>query len=85
MFSMGKKPEKPDEGQAKQPEKKSEGITTPMIESIKSLVEKHSGKGLKMEKILAMYKIKDINEMTIEQYKDCMNKLKLYEEKTIHE
>ena len=56
-----------------------------MIESIKSLVEKHSGKGLKMEKILAMYKIKDINEMTIEQYKDCMNKLKLYEEKTIHE
>lgn len=85
VFSMGKKPEKPDEGQAKQTEKESEDITTPMIESIKSLIEKHSGKGLKMEKILAMYQIKDIREMKIEQYKDCMDKLKLYEEKTTHE
>lgn len=59
--------------------KTSDYVTTPMIASVKSLIEKHSNKGLKMEKILAMYKIKKIEDMTLENYKDCMNKLKLYE------
>ncbi len=61
-------------------------VTAPMIASIESLVEKYSSKGLKMEKILAMYKIKKIEDMTLENYKDCMNKLKLYDkEDTKHE
>ncbi len=58
---------------------KSDKVTAPMIASVKSLIEKHSNKGLKMEKILAMYKIKKIEDMTLENYKDCMNKLKLYD------
>ncbi|WP_207656865.1 ERF family protein [Clostridium sp. chh4-2] len=54
-------------------------ITQEEIESIKGQVEKYSARGLKMEKILKMYQIKDIAEMSAEQYKDCMNKLKLYD------
>ena len=34
-----------------------------------------------MEKILKMYQIKAIADMSADQYKDCVNKLKLYEEK----
>lgn len=58
---------------------KAETVTRAMIESVKSLIEKYSSKGLKMEKILTMYQIKDIADMTTDQYRDCMNKLKLYE------
>lgn len=53
-------------------------VTKAMIESVKSLIEKYSTKGVKMEKILKMYGIKDIAEMSVVQYKDCMNKLELY-------
>lgn len=56
----------------------AEKVTPPMIESVKSLVEKYSAKGLKMEKILKMYSIRDITEMNVSQYKDCMSKLELY-------
>lgn len=66
--------------------KLSDKVTAPMISSVKSLVEKYGNRGLKMEKILAMYKIKKIEDMTLENYKDCMDKLKLYEkEDTKHE
>ena len=53
-------------------------MTPAMIESVKSLIEKYSAKGLKMEKILKMYSIKSITEMNVAQYKDCMKKLELY-------
>lgn len=53
-------------------------VTPAMIESVRSMVEKYSTKGLKMEKILKMYSIKDMTEMSVAQYKDCMNKLELY-------
>lgn len=80
-------------GQKKQPAKKgaeptdakmpaaapAKRITQEEIGSIKGQVEKYSARGLKMEKILKMYQIKDIAEMSAEQYKDCMNKLKLYD------
>lgn len=56
----------------------TEKVTPAMIKSVKSLVEKYSAKGLKMEKILKMYSIKDITEMHVAQYKDCMGKLELY-------
>lgn len=84
----------------KQPEKKEPGhtdaktssdapvnrITKEEIEAINGQVEKYSARGLKMEKILKMYQIKDITEMSADQYKDCMNKLKLYEkEEPAHE
>lgn len=73
----------PDTQRGKAP---AEKVTKPMIESIKSLIEKYSLKGAKMEKILASYRIKDISEMTTEQYRDCMDKLKLYEkEEPAHE
>ena len=45
----------------------AEKVTKAMIESVKSLIENYSSKGLKMEKILAMYKIKDIADMTTDQ------------------
>ena len=53
-------------------------VTEAMIQELQKLVEKYSAKGLKMEKILKMYSIKDITEMSVAQYKDCMNKLELY-------
>ena len=56
----------------------AEKVTPAMMESVKSLVEKYSAKGLKMEKILKMYSISDIKEMNVVQYKDCMGKLELY-------
>lgn len=57
----------------------SRKITQEEMDSVKGLVDKHSVKGLKMDKILKMYQIKDIAEMSEDQYQDCMNKLKLYE------
>lgn len=61
-------------------------ITSEEMESVRSLIDKHSAKGLKMDKILKMYQIKDIAEMSEDQYQDCMNKLKLYEkEEPVHE
>lgn len=53
-------------------------VTPAMIESVKNLVGQYSTKGLKMEKILKMYSIKDIADMNVIQYKDCMDKLELY-------
>lgn len=35
-----------------------------------------------MEKILKMYSIKDIAEMNVVQYKDCMGKLELYKKRS---
>lgn len=57
-----------------------EKVSDAMIQTIKSLVEKYSGKGLKIEKILSMYKISDIADMTVANFKDCMEKLKLYDD-----
>ena len=91
VFSMGKPAGKASgtrkkaETPPKEPEasaesaKPSDKVTAPMIASVTSLVEKYSNKGLKMDKILAMYKIKKIGDMTLENYRDCMDKLKLYE------
>ncbi|MGN0251995.1 MAG: ERF family protein [Oliverpabstia sp.] len=71
-------------GRQKKSDNKSESsdgntkISADMINTIKSQVEKYSSKGLKMEKILSMYKISDISDMTISNFKDCMKKLELY-------
>lgn len=77
--NTGKAPAKPGKAAGAAGGRKTEKVTRAMIESIKSLIEKYSSKGLKMEKILTMYKIKDIADMTTDQYRDCMDKLKLYE------
>lgn len=64
----------------------SRKITQEGMETVRSMIDKHSAKGLKMDKILKMYQIKDIAEMSEDQYQDCMNKLKLYEkEEPAHE
>ena len=79
--NTGKTPSKQGKTAGASGSGKSDKVTKAMIESVKSLIEMHSSKGLKMEKILAMYKIKDISDMTTDQYRDCMDKLKLYEKK----
>lgn len=68
------------QGTAGTPDKSAEAekVTPAMIESIESLVDKYSSKGLKMEKVLKMYRIQDVTEMNVDQYKDCMGKLELY-------
>lgn len=73
-------------GRQKKSDNKSESsdgntkISADMINTIKSQVEKYSSKGLKMEKILSMYRISDISDMTVSNFKDCMKKLELYED-----
>lgn len=54
-------------------------VTETMIRTLQSMTERYSAKGLKMDKILSMYKLTAITDMDTEQYKDCMEKLKLYE------
>lgn len=54
-------------------------VTEAMIRTLQSTTERYSAKGLKMDKILSMYKLTAITDMDTEQYKDCMEKLKLYE------
>lgn len=54
-------------------------VTEAMIRTLQSMIERYSAKGLKMDKILSMYKLTAITDMDTEQYKDCMEKLKLYE------
>ena len=54
-------------------------VTEAMIRTLQSMTERYSAKCLKMDKILSMYKLTAITDMDTEQYKDCMEKLKLYE------
>lgn len=69
------------EATAAEPGESTPKITQKEIEDIQTQVGKYSAKGLKMEKILKMYQIKSIADMSMGQYEDCMKKLKLYEEK----
>lgn len=88
---QGKPPAKP-EGSGNAPAKPAAGtepapkVTQAMIQVVEAAVEKYSSRGLKMEKLLKMYRIGNIADMTVDQYKDCMEKLKLYErEESGHE
>lgn len=51
-------------------------VTADMVSVIEENIKKYN---LKPEKILAMYKVSNIADMTMKNYEDCMNKLKLYE------
>ena len=53
-------------------------VTAAMIKTINDKIEKYAPKGVKLEKILALYKVKDVSEMTIDDYKDFMGKMELY-------
>lgn len=55
-------------------------ITKKEAALVKTLIEKHSNKGMKEEKILSTYGIKSFEDMTSDQYVDFNNKIKLYEE-----
>ncbi len=56
-----------------------EKIDEKRIQIIKGLTEKYKDRGMKIEKLLKMYQLKDIADMTTQQYSDCINKLALYE------
>lgn len=79
--AAGKAPAKKPEPADKAPATRSGKVTEKDIEHIQELIDKYSSKGLKMEKILEMYQIKAIADMSADQYADCIKKLKLYEEK----
>lgn len=53
-------------------------VTAAMINTINDKIEKYAPKGVKLEKILALYRVKDVSEMTIDDYKDFMGKMELY-------
>lgn len=50
-------------------------------EMITEIEEKIRTYGAELEKILALYKVSKISDMTIENYKDCVNKFKIYEKR----
>ncbi len=58
---------------------KQEKIDSKKIQIIKDLAKKYEDRGMKIEKLLKMYQLKDIADMTMQQYSDCINKLALYE------
>ena len=53
-------------------------VTAAMIKTINDKIEKYAPKGVKLEKSLALYKVQDVSEMTIDDYKDFMGKMELY-------
>ena len=58
----------------------SSKVTQQMMTDITQLAEKYASKGAKLEKILKIYQVKDVSEMTVPQYEDCKNKLLMYEQ-----
>lgn len=58
-------------------------VTQSMINTIQSLIKKYTDKGIKIEKILQMYQLENIEDMNIEQFKHCVNQLSRYEEEKI--
>lgn len=58
-------------------------VTQAMINTIQSLIKKYTDKGIKIEKILKMYQLENIEDMNIEQFKHCVNQLSRYEEEKI--
>ena len=58
---------------------RQEKIDSKKIQIIKDLAKKYEDRGMKIEKLLKMYQLKDIADMTTQQYSDCINKLALYE------
>ena len=58
----------------------SSKVTQQMMTDITQLAEKYASKGAKLEKILKIYQVKDVSEMTVPQYEDCKKKLLLYEQ-----
>ncbi len=57
----------------------SSKIDNKKIQIIQDLAKKYEDRGMKIEKLLKMYQLKDIADMTTQQYSDCINKLALYE------
>lgn len=56
----------------------SEKVTQAMVTTIVEKIKKYESKGVKLEKVLTLYKIKSLNDMTIDNYKDFMSKMELY-------
>ena len=55
-----------------------EKVTQAMVATINEKIKTYEPKGVKLEKILTLYKVKTLNEMTVDNFKDFMNKMELY-------
>ncbi len=71
---------KPDKNNHQKQAEVPSKVTQQMMTDITQLVEKNASKGAKLEKILKIYQVKDVSEMTVPQYEDCKNKLLMYEQ-----
>ena len=74
----GKKPSKTKQEVVGTSNTSSTKVTQAMVTTIVEKIKKYEPKGVKLEKILALYKIKTLNDMTIDNYKDFMSKMELY-------
>lgn len=74
----GKKPSKTKQEVVGTSNVSSIKVTQAMVTTIVEKIKKYEPKGVKLEKILALYKINTLNDMTIDNYKDFMSKMELY-------
>lgn len=74
----GKKPSKTKQEVVGTSNATSAKVTQAMVTTIVEKIKKYEPKGVKLEKILALYKIKTLNDMTVDNFKDFMSKMELY-------
>lgn len=53
-------------------------VTQAMVQTVNEKIKKYESKGVKIEKVLDLYKVNAIEDLTIDNYKDFMNKMELY-------
>jgi hypothetical protein len=74
----GKKPSKTKQEVVSSANGASAKVTQAMVTTIVEKIKKYEPKGVKLEKILALYKVKTLNDMTVDNFKDFMSKMELY-------
>lgn len=75
---VGKKPSKTKQEVVSSANGASAKVTQAMVTTIVEKIKKYEPKGVKLEKILALYKVKTLNDMTVDNFKDFMSKMELY-------
>ena len=74
----GKKPSKTKQEVVSSANGASAKVTQAMVTTIVEKIKKYEPKGVKLDKILALYKVKTLNVMTVDNFKDFMSKMELY-------
>lgn len=74
----GKKPSKTKQEVVSSANGASAKVTQAMVTTIVEKIKKYEPKGVKLDKILALYKVKTLNDMTVDNFKDFMSKMELY-------